>query len=258
MQCVSRYENDDGNDTERTNPLHSSTCGMTNKRRSTSAHSSSAHLPILWPDQAEYDSFCKLVNPWTDYTEVVFKWQEIRIPSASSAEDVYRRLPSDMDIEFGGYLTQTRIRYVAGGRRQAWVPQSKACTFHSHPTRIQRIEPDVPSAGDIRHFLSGRHWRTITVGRSLLWVWDKTARTRNVMRKLWEWESKNMVREVRRLMQSFPDDWLTRYYHLAIEKLGVRLPQNNQRWARIWPEQLQTKLGFKVTVLERDGEVTRR
>lgn len=231
---------------------------MARTKKTNPDDSNPPHLPVPWLDQVEYDRFCKLVNPYMDYTEADRQWKEIRIRANATAEEVYHRLPSDMDLEYGGYLTKSRIRYVACDPRQAWVPQSKTCTFHSHPTKIQNAEPDVPSAADIRHFLLGRHWRTITVGRFSLWVWDKTEQTRQITRKFWKWETNNMTREVDRLMKAFPDGWEREYVNLAIGKLGVRIPENTKRWGRIWPERLKAKLGLKVIVLERNGEVTQR
>jgi hypothetical protein len=71
---------------------------------------SAAHLPSPWKDQAQYDEFCRRVNPIGDYSDFNSPWKEIRIPLGLTAEQVYRLLPWDLKFELAGYLTKTRIR----------------------------------------------------------------------------------------------------------------------------------------------------
>lgn len=210
------------------------------------------HLPQPWSDQGAYDDLFRKVIPYDDYSEADSPWQEIRIPRGASAEDVFRLLPSHLDFEYGGYLTKTRIRYVACEPHHAWVPKSKACTFHSHPTKIQNTAPELPSVSDIRSFLLGRHWRTITVGRFDLWVWDKTDQTLEVVRRLHKWESNNMVKAVRRLEEEFPGTWEREFMELAPRKIGLTVPRDNRRWSKVWQQRLEDKLGLQVTVHKRE------
>ena len=222
------------------------------RRRNRSKCDLVPHLPRPWPDQDAYDAFYREVNPYGDYSEKDTPWREIRIPRGASAEDVYHRLPSDLDFEYGGYLTRTRIRFVACDPRAAWMPRSKACTFHSHPTKIQNAEPDLPSPADIRSFLMNRHWRTITVGRSILWACDKTPRTLAVVRRLFEWESANMVRTAQELEQKYPDTWEDEFRELELRQIGLTIPRDRRRWGRVWQQRFHDSLGLRVTVLERE------
>jgi hypothetical protein len=212
-----------------------------------------AHLPPPLGDPAGYDRLYREVNPIIRFTGLHAPWQEIRIPAGSTAEQVYRRLPSSLDHEYGGYLTGTRIRYRRCDKRQAAVPAWKDCTFHSRPTRIGNGEPDLPSPTDIRQFLLGRHRRTITVGRFLLWVWDKTEQTLPFARRLAAWEKDHLSRVAGRLIDEGHDDWENTYAVEALRPLGVRIPEDRRRWARVWPQTLRDELGFVVTVLEREG-----
>lgn len=226
---------------------------MMSARTSRSKSDSPPHLPQPWPDQKAYDSFYRQVGRFGDYTETDYSpWKEIRIPGGASAEEVYRRLPSDLDIEFGGYLTKTRIRFVACNPRHAWMPKSKACTFHSHPTKIQNAEPDVPSPEDLRSFLLNRHWRTITVGRSILWVCEKTPQALDVVRQLYEWESGNLVRMCLKLETEYPDSWEHEFVKLGLRQLGLTVSRDVREWGRVWKQGLEDHLGLRVTVIDRD------
>ncbi|MGQ9770227.1 MAG: hypothetical protein ACUVQG_06710 [Thermogutta sp.] len=209
------------------------------------------HLPHPWPDQQAYDDLYREVNPYQDYSENDGPWQEIRIPPGSSAEQVYRRLPSALDFEYGGYLTKTRIRFVAGGPGSVWVPGSKPCTFHSHMTKIHFGEPDLPSLADIRCFLMSRSWRTITVGRFKLWVWEKTPATLDVVRRFWQWECNHMVATQRQLREKGVENWQREYIRIALRQIGVDPPDDARKWDRTWPRMLENKLGFVVEVFDR-------
>ena len=70
------------------------------------------HLPKPPCDPAAYQELYAF-NSGVDEFLIGYnddEWREIRIPTGSSAADVYRLLPSAEDFEYGGYLTKTRIR----------------------------------------------------------------------------------------------------------------------------------------------------
>ena len=212
-----------------------------------------SHLPSPWPDPQAYNDLYREVNPYQDYSENQGNWQEIRISPGNSAEQVYRRLPSDLDRVLGGYLTRTRICY-AGDPHRVWVPGSKACTFQSHRTRIQRgSEPDLPSLSGIRWFLMKKCRRHVTVGRFKFWVWEKTPATLDKVRELWLWECDNMVPTQRQLREKAAEDWQVEYSRIALRHVGVDVPADSRRWNRIWPRMLETKLALKVEIYDRDA-----
>lgn len=211
------------------------------------------HLPPPWADAGAYDRLYREVNPFDHFAERDGPWQEIRIPAGSTAEEVYQRLPSAFDYEYGGYLTRTRIRYRRCDKRRASIPTRKACTFHSHPTGLGHGEPDLPSPTDIRQFLLGRHRRTITVGRFFLWVWDKTEHTLPLVHQFAAWEKDHLSRVAGRFIDKGEADWENAYATQALRQLGVRILEDRRRWAKLWPQTLRDKLGFVVTVLEREA-----
>jgi hypothetical protein len=211
------------------------------------------HLPPPWPDEEEYDRLYREVSPIDLLSEHNRPWREVRVPPGSAAGEVYQRLPSALKFEYGGYLTRGRIFYRRCERRSASVPSSKPCTFHSHPTAVGfHCDPDLPSPIDVRTFLLGRHRRTITVGRSLLWVWDKTERTLPVVRRFAAWEKDNLALVAGRLIDEGRPDWEIAYAAEALRRLGVRVPEDKRRWARAWPQTLRDQLGLTVTIHERE------
>lgn len=165
---------------------------------------------------------------------------------------VYQRLPSEMKFEYAGYLTKAQIVYWKGDSHSARSLTSKACTFHSHPTRLGPGEPDLPSAADIRFFLIGRNRRTITVGRFKIWVWDKTPPTLVAARSLFNWESKNLLKTCNRLQAQGKSHWEERFFRKGLQQVGVTHPNKSKIWDRIWVNEVQTKLGFRVTLFDRD------
>lgn len=213
-------------------------------------NNSTIHLPAPWPAPRSYEQLCAETIQVQEFHDFRSPWKEIRIRRGSTAEQVYRRLPSHLDCEYAGYLTQTRIRYRRCGRASSYLP-SKPCTFHSHPTALQRGEPDVPSAMDIRLFVFNKSWRTITVGRTLLWVFDKTAASFGVIRQLAAWERDNLSIEARKLEGKHPD-WPERLAARGLAEIGIVMPRSNTRWAVEWPDQLRRILHFRVHVIGRD------
>src|SRR5262245_40194503 len=91
------------------------------------------HLPRPYPDPAVYAAAYQLIRQVDEVFHGPDSWQEIRIRPGLSARQVYDRLPAAPGYEFGGYLTQTRIRYVPGWEDGADTIAAKACTFHAHP-----------------------------------------------------------------------------------------------------------------------------
>ncbi len=211
------------------------------------------HLPEPWADPKAVAALYRQINPYQDYSEADDEWREIRIPAGCSAEEVYRRLPSDLDREYAGYLTNTRIRYVGCASHGAWPPGTKLCTFHSHPTKIQLGDPDIPSPQDIRKFLMAQSKRAITVGRFKLWVWEKTEPTLDVAEKLWAWERDNLAKTAGKLQAS--DIWEKNAALIRVElrQIGVNVPDDPRRWAKVWPRMLETKLALKAEIYDRNA-----
>jgi hypothetical protein len=202
-----------------------------------------AHLPRPFPDPKAYALAYELVR----HVAGVFHgdtedWREVRLPDGLPAEAVYRRLPSAPDIEYGGYLTRTRIRYVPGWETGAYVPASKPCTFHSHPDADP--DADLPSFKDLYTFLRNTHRRHITVGGPLLWVFDKTPDTLPVVHRLNAWEVRNMIAAI-------GDVGFEHYAAVALRGIGFRLPMSFRQYRRVWPARVREKLGIQLTILDR-------
>jgi hypothetical protein len=178
-------------------------------------------------------------------------WREIRIPPGLTAAAVFRLLPSAPNFEYGGYLTRTRIRYMVCEATRADTISSRPCTFHSQPTDLPGTIPDAPSDLDIYSFLKWRQRRTVTVGASLLWVFDKTRSTRRTVRRLAKWELENQIRELRRLCDQDPENFVEAFQKLALRKLGLHWPRSLTTYLKQWPDLLWQTLGIKVTVLKR-------
>jgi hypothetical protein len=181
--------------------------------------------------------------------ERTFDWQEARIPGELGASQVYRRLPSAEDIEYGGYLTKTRIRYQRFWLTSARTISWKSCTFHSHPSGHPNA--DIPSPEDIYHFLKWRHLRAITVGSSWIWIWNKSEHVLKTVRRLADWEDENMVGELTRLTRRMPNEFYGPYVHQVLKGLG--LPGSWQRCRRpeSWTRLLREHLGISTTLIAR-------
>ena len=179
------------------------------------------------------------------------RWQEIRIPSNLSAREVYRRLPSATDFEYGGYLTKTRIRYVAFGPRSSHTLSSKGCTFHTHPA--SHPHADIASHRDVYHFLKWRFQRAITVGNHWIWVWEKNLKTLATVRRLLAWEKQNMMAAINRVCMKECEDFFREYFCIALKALG--LPNVLRHGARpdVWSRALQETLAIKTVFLRREA-----
>jgi len=155
-------------------------------QRSGTPDPSPRHLPHNPTLQARIDGLGRF--PWPAGWDAFLArrgWQERRISRGLSELEVYRRLPSAGEFEYSGYLTATRVRFQPGERDHAFTSVGKSCIFHSHPTDCE--EADYPSAADLFVFLTCRALRSITVGKNLIWTFEKTAASLRVMRNLLRW-----------------------------------------------------------------------
>ncbi|MCE9614863.1 MAG: hypothetical protein K8T26_11340 [Lentisphaerae bacterium] len=178
-----------------------------------------------------------------------FKWQEIRIPRDSSAEEVYLSLPSAPDFEYGGYLTGTRIRYARFGASWAATISSKPCTFHSHPSCHPNC--DMPSPRDVYQFLKWRQLRTITVGNHWIWVWTKDQKNAETVKRLLAWEEQNMVPVMADLFRSNCPDPLLVYIERALRQLNYSPPRRRLSEPLCWASHLRDVLGMKTWFISR-------
>ena len=170
-------------------------------------------------------------------------WQERRIPPGLTAAQVYRRLPVAPDFEYGGYLTRSRIRFRKCWADRASIIASKPCTFHTHPT--EHPNANLPSDRDVYSFLRYRNLRSVTVGNSLLWVFDKTPATLRTVERLNDWEEQHMIDTLRGGCS------LEEYPSIILRALGLRWPKSRRSRSDNWPEVLDGALQIRVTVLER-------
>ena len=215
------------------------------------------HLPKCPIDPERYERLYAFNQGTDDFLDYDADWQEIRIRPGLAEDAVYRLLPSADAFEYGGYLTKTRIRFIKCDSSSANMPKSKACTFHSHPTNAA-VAADIPSAGDVYQFLNFRHLRSITVGSTRLWVWDKTKATLGTVKKLGVWAEANMLTEVRRLEKAFPHAWHDPFMKLALKQLGLVWSEKQKDWEEHWEEMLRHVLKIKVRVFSREPGVKAR
>ena len=136
-----------------------------------------SHMPIPLMEDHEWDALYRFNSGADDCDFNENEWQTTPIPNGLSAEAVYRLLPSAPTLEFGGYLTDSQIHFVECNELSANTISSNLCTFHTHPTEVADTEPDLPSNKDIYSFLKWRQQRAITVGKELIWIFDKTMET---------------------------------------------------------------------------------
>jgi hypothetical protein len=176
-------------------------------------------------------------------------WREIRIPTGLSAAEVYRKLPSATDGEYGGYLTKTRIRYVSGDATGVYVPFEKSCTFHSHPSGDPAA--DAPSSLDIYAFLKWEHQRTITVGSDWIWVWTKNPQSLKMVWRLWKWELQNLAPALMASCRSHGKHMVTHYAGQALQDLGLRWPCRQSLDPKRWMPLLRETLGIRTRLIRR-------
>lgn len=178
------------------------------------------------------------------------EWKEIRIKPGLSEESVYRLLPSATDFEYSGYLSASRVRYFRGEADHAGMLMAKPCTFHSHPTRNPHVA-DIPSLKDIYSFLFYRHLRSITVGATKVWVWDKTRNTLGTVRKLAEWMEANHFRVTTHFMKKDFANWQALYVQKVMYDLDWVWPDTFDDLDARWPSMLRKTFRFKVRVFSR-------
>ena len=215
------------------------------------------HLPN-WPMNPEaYDRLYAFNQNLDDQMPEAPDWKEIRIKLGLPEKDVYRLLPSARDYEYSGYLTKSRIRYFKGEASSAWMSMAKPCTFHSHPTKNPYLA-DIPSLQDIHSFLYYRHLRSVTVGATKLWVWDKTKATFGTVRKMASWMEVNHFRVVTRLMKKDFATWQGKYVQTVLHHLGWAWPETIDEMDAQWPTILREALKIKVRVFPRESGVNPR
>jgi hypothetical protein len=124
---------------------------------------------------------------------------------------------------------------------------AKPCTFHSHPTKNSYLA-DIPSLQDIYSFLYYRHLRSVTVGATKIWVWDKTSATLGTVRKMASWMEANHFRVVNRLMKKDFSSWQAMYVQTVMKSLGWVWPDTIDEMDAQWPRMLREALKIKVRV----------
>jgi len=211
------------------------------------------HLPRCPINPDAYNRLYSFNQDTDDQMPEDFTWQQVRIKPGSSEIDTYRLLPSAFDFEFSGYLTRSRIRFFSGDSTSAGMLMAKPCTFHSHPTK-NPLEADIPSLMDIFSFLNYRHLRTITVGASRIWVWDKTRATLVTVRKMAAWIEANHFRVVTRLMKKDFSSWQNRYVEAVMKHLGWVMPRSIHQMYAAWPEILRNRFKIRARVFNKFSE----
>ena len=207
------------------------------------------HLPKCPTDPIAYDRLYAFNLRTDNLHGIDAEWEENRIRPGLTEDEIYRLLPSAGGFEYGGYLTKTRIRFMKCDATKANTLMSKVCTFHSHPT--ENASADVPSIGDVFQFLYFRHIRTITVGSTRIWVWDKTRATMTTVKKLGAWSKANLLTEVLRLEKKFPHTWHQPYMKLVLKQLGLDYSKKLMVWDAHWEEMLRNILHIKVRIFPR-------
>lgn len=201
-----------------------------------------AHLPAPHPYPKSYAAVYRHLRSIESLNFVEGPWREIRVPPGLAARRVYELLPTAPNLEFGGYLTRTRIRFVHGGPTEVHLDHSKDCVFHTHP--LANPYADGPSDTDMYRFLRYRNRRAITVGRSIIWVFDKTPATLQTVRRLNTWEDDHQIRA---MCEVGPDA----YPGTALSALGLRKTRSLRTFFQTWPQLLKETLQIKVTVFHK-------
>lgn len=209
------------------------------------------YLPPKCPiDPMRYEQLYAFNQDLDDHLPGWVEWRETRIKPGLTEEAVYRLLPSATEFEYSGYLTQTRVRYVQAEPSSARMLMAKPCTFHSHPTK-NRYLADVPSLQDIHSFLFYRHLRSITVGATKIWVWDKTRATLRTVRNLADWMEANHFRTVNHWMKKDFGNWQAMYVQTVMKHLGWAWPDTMDEMDAEWPRMLREAFRIKVRLVSR-------
>jgi hypothetical protein len=209
------------------------------------------HLPKCPINPAGYKRLYAFNQHLDDQMPEAPDWKEIRIKPGLSEKAVYRLLPSAPDFEFSGYLTKSRIHYFKGGPSSAGMQMAKPCTYHSHPTKNPYLA-DIPSLQDIHSFLYYRHLRSVTVGATKIWVWDKTRATLETVRKMASWMEVNHFRVVTHWMKKDFATWQGKYVQTVLHHLGWVWPETLDDMDAQWPRILRQAFKIKVRVFPRE------
>jgi hypothetical protein len=215
------------------------------------------HLPKCPIDPERYERLYAFNQNLDDQMPESPDWKEIRIKPGLPEEEVYRLLPAALDFEYSGYLSKSRIRYFRGESDSTGMLMAKPCTFHSHPTKNPYLA-DIPSLQDIYSFLYYRHLRSVTVGATRIWVWDKTKATLGTVRKMASWMEANHFRVVNRLMKKDFDTWQGKYVQTVLHHLGWVWPGTIDEMDAQWPRILREALKIKVRVFLREPGVNQQ
>jgi hypothetical protein len=118
----------------------------------------------------------------------------------------------------------------------------------------QPISSFFPAAlKDIYSFLNYRHLRSVTVGATKVWVWDKTRATLGTVRRLAKWMEENHFRVVSQLMKKDIATWRARYVQTVMQELGWTWPHTIEEFDAQWPGMLRELFKIKVRVISRDS-----
>lgn len=210
-------------------------------------------LPKCPIDPQRYEQLYAFNHDLDDQMPEPVEWREIRIKPGLTEEAVYRLLPSATEFEYSGYLTQTRVRYVKAEPSSAGNLMAKPCTFHSHPTKNPYLA-DVPSIQDIHSFLFYRHLRTITVGATKIWVWDKTRATLRTVQNLADWMEANHFRTVNHWMKKDFGSWQAMYVQTVMKHLGWVWPDTIDEMDAEWPRMLCEIFRIKARLISRQPD----
>ena len=176
-------------------------------------------------------------------------WKEIRIKPQKEPWGWLQQLPSAKNFEYGGYVVGDRIRYLKCSPTSATVPHRNPVNFHSHPTAHPNC--DAPSVGDIRSFVWQPDVRAITVGRKVVWVFEKTPESLPVIKSIFSWQRKHLIKSLGELSRSASaNDFAELIFREAI---GLDWPKQMNISAWNWPIQIAETLKFRVTILRRDS-----
>jgi len=213
------------------------------------------HLPKPFMPKSEWDRLYEF-NAGADECDCSEgEWKTIAIPDGATALEVYRMIPSAPNFEYGGYLAEDKIHFTKCNEKSAGTRTSALCNFHTHPTDLPGTVPDMPSAKDVYAFLKWSNHRAVTVGKELIWVFDKTEQTIPVIQKFANWERQNMLATFRQVEQQGSNDAAGDYVFHPLGELGLHWPQQGsevtEKLLKSWAIELEQCLRFKVTVFDR-------
>ena len=210
-----------------------------------------AHLAPPPADRAAYERLYAILYRVDEVCHAdPDSWRTIRLPPGLSALEVYRRLPTAPDQEFGGYLTLKTIRWVPGWEDGAHILAARGTTWHSHP--LAHPWAEIPSILDVYSYLRYRNLRHVTVGARTIWTFDKNAETLATVDRLNRFETRNMIEAITRV--GFEE-----YRLLALQSIGLRMSPTLEEYSRVWPQRLREDLGIRVTIFDKgpEGEAER-